>query len=110
VGEDLPLRVAATIETYVSLLRRRLGHEPWVGRRLLVTEPGGYRLAAEELRVDADRFDELVRRAAVASLPSAERRWRLRLSWSMASCWLTSPMPSGCWRPATTIAPGGSRP
>jgi DNA-binding SARP family transcriptional activator len=35
-GERLPQRVAATIETYVSVLRRTLG------RRLVITDRGGY--------------------------------------------------------------------
>jgi DNA-binding SARP family transcriptional activator/pimeloyl-ACP methyl ester carboxylesterase len=94
-GEDLPLRVAATIETYVSLLRRRLGDEPGLGRRLLVTEPGGYRLAAEELRVDVDRFDALLRRAAAAE-PS-ERRAALEAAVELVGGELLADEPYAQW-------------
>jgi hypothetical protein len=51
--------VAATIESYVSVLLRVLGD-----RRLILTEPGGYRLAAETLEIDADRFEAPMRAAA----------------------------------------------
>jgi DNA-binding SARP family transcriptional activator/pimeloyl-ACP methyl ester carboxylesterase len=65
-GESLPQRVSATIETYISVLRRRLDFGLALGRRLIVTEHGGYRLAAEELEVDVDRYESLLRRAAQA--------------------------------------------
>jgi pimeloyl-ACP methyl ester carboxylesterase/DNA-binding SARP family transcriptional activator len=66
-GERLPRRVAATIETYVSVLRRHLG--PW----LISTETGGYRVPVERVSVDADRFDVLLRRAAGAGGPVGRR-------------------------------------
>jgi SARP family transcriptional regulator, regulator of embCAB operon len=50
-GEAPPQRVAATIETYVSVLRRRLGMGLGQGGRVILTEPGGYRVAAEEIAV-----------------------------------------------------------
>src|SRR5687767_5367890 len=56
-GERPPRRVAATIETYVSLLRGRLGP----ARSLIHTEHGGCRMDASGLDVDADRFDALLR-------------------------------------------------
>jgi DNA-binding SARP family transcriptional activator len=37
-GNQLPQRVAATVETYVSVLRRHLGPG------IISTEPGGYRV------------------------------------------------------------------
>src|SRR5262245_45968495 len=66
-GERLPQRVAATIETYVSVLRRHL--EPG----LIVTERGAYRLPTELMTVDADCFDALLRQAARAGHPLAGR-------------------------------------
>jgi DNA-binding SARP family transcriptional activator/pimeloyl-ACP methyl ester carboxylesterase len=63
-GERLPKRVGPTIETYVSVLRTRLDAEPGLGRRLVVTESGGYRLAAEEVDADVDRYEALLRHAA----------------------------------------------
>src|SRR5262245_28887130 len=68
-GEQLPQRVAATIETYVSVLRRHL--EPG----LIVTEHGAYRLPTEQMTVDADCFDALLRQAAGAGHPLARRAW-----------------------------------
>ena len=57
-GERLPRSAPAAIETYVSLLRRT------VGRQVIGTEPGGYRVRADELAVDLDRFDALLQSAA----------------------------------------------
>ena len=71
-GERPPRRAAATIETYVSLLRRRLDSGSGLGRRLILTEPGGYRLAADALEVDLDSYEALLRHAAVAA--PADRR------------------------------------
>jgi DNA-binding SARP family transcriptional activator/tetratricopeptide (TPR) repeat protein len=58
-GNEPPRNVAATLETYVSLLRRRL-------RAIVCTEPGAYRVAPENVDVDLDRFDALRTRAAAA--------------------------------------------
>ena len=66
-AEQVPQRVAATIETYVSVLRRRL--EPG----LISTEHGGYRVPAERVNVDVDHFDALLRRAVAARDPVSRR-------------------------------------
>jgi DNA-binding SARP family transcriptional activator len=58
-GEALPKRVFAALENYVSVLRRQLDGVGR-GRDLVVTEPGGYRLAAERIDLDLDRFDERI--------------------------------------------------
>lgn len=71
-GERLPQRVSATIETYVSVLRRLLDVEPGLGRQLIVTDHGGYRLAADDMSLDVDRFEALIRRAAGAK-PTSRR-------------------------------------
>ena len=60
-GQRLPVSAAATIETYVSQLRRI------VGRQVSHTEAGGYRVPAAAVDTDLDSFDALVRRAAAAS-------------------------------------------
>lgn len=58
---DLPPRnVAATLETYVCVLRRHLSPGDDAGHGLVVTEPGAYRLAVEGVDLDVDRFDQLV--------------------------------------------------
>jgi DNA-binding SARP family transcriptional activator/tetratricopeptide (TPR) repeat protein len=54
-GDGLPKNVAATLETYVSKLRRAL--ETIAGGEIVVTEPGGYRLDMTEVDHDLDRFD-----------------------------------------------------
>ncbi len=79
-----PRDVAATLQTYVSLLRRVLG-----GQDAIATENGGYRLTR---RTDLDEFDELVADGGLASLlralelargevltDSLEAPWALRL-------------------------------
>lgn len=54
-GDAPPRNVAATLETYVSKLRRALAA---VGaERAIVTEPGGYRLELAGIDLDLDRFD-----------------------------------------------------
>jgi DNA-binding SARP family transcriptional activator/pimeloyl-ACP methyl ester carboxylesterase len=78
-GEQLPERVAATVETYVSLARRHLGDRG----RLIVTEPRGYRFAAEAVSVDLDDFDRLAQ--AAASVAGVERRGGLEAALAVAS-------------------------
>jgi pimeloyl-ACP methyl ester carboxylesterase/DNA-binding SARP family transcriptional activator len=70
--EHLPQRITATIETYVSLLRRRLDAGSGPHRSRIITEHGGYRLPTDDLQVDIDRFDGLIRQAARVDL--GERR------------------------------------
>lgn len=94
-GEELPQRVAATIETYVSVLRRRLDRPPGRGRRLIVTEHGGYRLSKDELGVDADRFEDLLRSAAEAD--GAERRSALEAAVELAGADLLADEPYASW-------------
>ena len=64
-GEALPKRAFAALENYVFILRRHLG-PGGRGRELVVTEPGGYRLAAERVDLDLDRFDERISAAGRA--------------------------------------------
>ena len=63
-GDDPPRNVAATLETYVSVLRRQLGEE---ARDRLTTEPGGYCLGTSgEWSVDTDELDALLSEADAA--------------------------------------------
>jgi DNA-binding SARP family transcriptional activator/pimeloyl-ACP methyl ester carboxylesterase len=73
-GERRPRNVSATIETYVSLIRRSLTEAGGAGRRVILTGPGGYRLDADAVRCDLDVFDALLRRAAAAAAPTDRRR------------------------------------
>jgi DNA-binding SARP family transcriptional activator len=94
-GAALPRRVAATVETYVAVLRRRLDARPGLGRRLIATEPGGYRLIAEQLVVDVDHYEWLLRRAAAAA--EAERRSVLEAAVEIGELELLADEPYGSW-------------
>jgi DNA-binding SARP family transcriptional activator len=63
-GELLPQNVSGALETYVSVLRRHLCPEGRNGHAVIVTEPEAYRLAADLVDVDLDRFDALLADAA----------------------------------------------
>jgi DNA-binding SARP family transcriptional activator/nucleoside-triphosphatase THEP1 len=67
-GGEAPPRAAASLQAYVSKLRRQLEPErpAGAGHEVLVTEPGGYRLAADRAAVDLARFDDLRLDAAAA--------------------------------------------
>jgi pimeloyl-ACP methyl ester carboxylesterase len=78
----------------VSVLRRRLG-EASGGRRLIVTERGGYRLDADDLAVDADQFDALLRTAAAAE--PAERRRALEAAVELGGAELLADEPYAAW-------------
>ena len=94
-GERPPRRAAVTIETYVSLLRRRLDSGSDLGRRLILTEPGGYRLAADALEVDLDSYEALLRQAAVAA--PADRRTALETAVEMGRLDLLGDEPYAPW-------------
>src|SRR3954466_12487190 len=67
-AERLPRNVEATLETYVSVLRRSLGDRK---RELVVTEPRADRFALDQVELDTDEFDELLERAATTSTRTA---------------------------------------
>lgn len=97
--EQRPRNVPATIDTYVSLLRRALG----AARRLLVTEPEAYRLARDALVVDLDRFDHLAARAATR--PSgAERRSALEEALALVRGEVLEDEPYADWAEETRAA------
>lgn len=66
-GEDRPRDQAATLETYVSVLRRTLASASPAHRSVIVTEPGGYRIGPAGIEVDLDVFDALVLSASGAA-------------------------------------------
>jgi DNA-binding SARP family transcriptional activator len=74
---DPPSGYVTTLESYVSVLRRRI--DPSVSARdsVVQTRPGGYALDTSRVRVDLWEFDELLDRAdglpAAAALPLLER-------------------------------------
>ncbi len=59
-----PDDVAASIQTFVSVLRRRLVADRVHARQLVVTEAEAYRFATDAVDLDLDRFDELLERSA----------------------------------------------
>jgi DNA-binding SARP family transcriptional activator len=62
-GEELPDTAAATLQTYVSRLRRALGP---AGHELLRREVAGYRLVLQPGALDATRFRELAAQGSAA--------------------------------------------
>jgi DNA-binding SARP family transcriptional activator len=63
-GPTPPDNVAGSIQTFVSVLRRSLVADRARARRLIVTEPGSYRVATELIDLDLDEFDTRLGRAA----------------------------------------------
>ena len=61
--DTLPQNYPATLETYVSVMRQTLEPGGRARDSVVVTEPGGYRLDAEQTTVDIEQFDRLVRTA-----------------------------------------------
>jgi DNA-binding SARP family transcriptional activator len=59
-----PDDIAASIQTFVSVLRRRLVDDRARARQLVVTEAEAYRFATDAVDLDLDRFDELLERSA----------------------------------------------
>ena len=59
-----PDDIAASIQTFVSVLRRRLVGDRARARQLVVTETEAYRFATDAVDLDLDRFDELLERSA----------------------------------------------
>lgn len=63
-GAQPPDDIAASIQTFVSVLRRRLVSDRGRARQLVVTEAEAYRFATDLVDLDLDRFDELLERSA----------------------------------------------
>jgi DNA-binding SARP family transcriptional activator len=70
-GESLPRNVSGTLETYVSVLRRRLASARPDPEPLVVTEPSAYRFATERAFLDIDDFDRFIRCARDSELREA---------------------------------------
>src|ERR1700751_1345368 len=72
-GGRLPGNFAASIQTFVSTLRRHLCADQTCAREMVVTEGAAYRFAVERAMIDIDRFDELLARAGRAATDAARR-------------------------------------
>ena len=72
-----PKNIDATIETYMSNLRRSIGSDLLDGRRVVWTTHRGYRLDEDLVEIDLVRFGQLTRRASLASAARIEVQLRL---------------------------------
>jgi DNA-binding SARP family transcriptional activator len=61
---EKPQNVTGSLQTFVSMLRRRLIADRDRARELVVTEPEAYRFATELVTLDLDRFDRLLEQSA----------------------------------------------
>ena len=98
-GEHPPRRVAATIETYMSVLRRRLDTGAGIGRKLILTESRGYRLTTDGLEVDVDGYEALLQGAAAGAAP--DRRRALETAIAVGELALLADEPYAAWVVAT---------
>jgi DNA-binding SARP family transcriptional activator len=78
--EQQPQNTAASLQTFVSTLRRHLSHDRKRGRELVVTEAGAYRFAIDLVDFDLDRFDALVERSAREPTRVARRSFEQALA------------------------------
>lgn len=72
-GERRPKDDAASIQTFVSVLRRHLVTDRDHARQLVVTEQEAYRFATDRAELDLDRFDQLLERSSRESTGNARR-------------------------------------
>lgn len=72
-GDEPPHDTSAAVQTFVSVLRRRLVDDRERARALVVTEAEGYRFATGEVELDLDRFDELLELSARQPTRAARR-------------------------------------
>ena len=72
-GDEPPHDAAAAVQTFVSVLRRRLVDDRERSRALVVTEAEAYRFATDEVELDLDVFDELLEQSARQPTRTARR-------------------------------------
>jgi DNA-binding SARP family transcriptional activator len=94
-GDAQPRDAAATLETYVSGLRRRLGQTATTSDGLVITETGAYRFAVDRVELDLDRFDDLLGRAAGAT--GVIRRRLLETALGLVRADLLADEPYAAW-------------
>lgn len=90
-GEALPISASASLETYVSVLRRRIPN----GRDLIATTRSGYQLVRDAVSVDLDEFDRLVR--AAASEEAADRYLHLAAAVALGTEMVLADEPYAEW-------------
>ncbi|MFC4021572.1 BTAD domain-containing putative transcriptional regulator [Micromonospora sp. GCM10011542] len=90
-----PANHVATLESYVSVLRRRLEPQGSPRRSVILTRSGGYRLDDGRVSVDVARFDALL--AAAAGRGPAEALPLLRDALTLANEPLLADEPWATW-------------
>jgi DNA-binding SARP family transcriptional activator len=93
-GDQPPQHAAGTLEHYVSLLRRRMFTDQRHAKRVIVTEPGAYRLDTSLIELDLDEFDRLVRQA---DFDEEHRTTHLRRAVLLAGADLLDDAPFAPW-------------
>jgi len=71
-GESLPVNFSASLEHYVSLLRKRLDPGGRLDKSMVRTVHGGYRFEAADLHVDTMTFDRIYERHVQGEASRAE--------------------------------------
>jgi DNA-binding SARP family transcriptional activator len=94
-GDEPPHDTAAAVQTFVSVLRRRLVDDRDRARMLVVTEAEAYRVATDEIDLDLDRFDELLERSA--RLPTRAARRTLEQALALARGEVLEDEPYALW-------------
>jgi DNA-binding SARP family transcriptional activator len=93
-GTDPPRSVNATLETYVSVLRTRLDPTGTLGREIIRTEHGAYRIDDEAIVTDLDEFDRLV---AIPRDLDPDEVWRLSEAVALVRGDLLEDEPYAAW-------------
>jgi DNA-binding SARP family transcriptional activator len=72
-GREPPRNPAGALQTFVSILRKRLGADRDRAGGFVITEARAYRLATDLVDLDLDRFDSLLERSAHEPTQQARR-------------------------------------
>jgi len=72
-GEQQPQDPSGSLQTFVSVLRRRLAPDRDWARELVITETEAYRFATDRVALDLDCFDQLLERSAHEPTHTARR-------------------------------------
>ena len=72
-GAEQPLDAPGSLQTFVSVLRRRLAADRNWARKLVITESEAYRFDTDLVELDLDCFDQLLERSAREPTHTARR-------------------------------------
>src|SRR3954470_24741313 len=97
--DRLPKNLAATLETYISVVRRAIAPDGSRGRDLVVTGRESYRFDVELVDLDLDRFDSLLALARKAE-PLQGSRGFLERALALASADVFADEPYAPWAEA----------